>query len=170
MGLRRCFCAGSANRFGRRCARERLVDVGVWHVDHHADESEPEGLGCGSAGSCQLDGADGRGLRLAVDPVAERAPVEAVLGALLGERLLRGAPGGEQLGGFGLGDAARGAGMVKSGRQGHGLLVGVDPPVLRGLHGRQGGGQIVTEGSHSGWPRPEPDPWPECVVVAHRGA
>jgi hypothetical protein len=42
--------------------------------------------------------------------------------------------------------------------------------VVQDMEGRQGGGQIVTEGSHDGWPRPAPDPWPEYAVVADRGA
>jgi hypothetical protein len=61
-GSRRCFSAGLAVRVGRRCARGRLVGVGVWHVEYCGVAGEPEGVGCGSAGSGQLDGADGRGL------------------------------------------------------------------------------------------------------------
>jgi hypothetical protein len=79
-------------------ASERWFDINVWHVNHHTVTDEQEGLGRGSAGSSQLDETDGRKLREAVGPVAERAAVEAVLGAPLGERLLRGAPVGEQLG------------------------------------------------------------------------
>jgi hypothetical protein len=94
----------------RQGSGERLVVEAVWHVDHHAVDGEPTGLGCGSAGSGQLGETDGRGLREAVGPVVERAAVYAVCGAPLAERMLRRAPVGEQLRGIVLGDAAAGLG------------------------------------------------------------
>lgn len=63
---------------------------------------------CGGEGAQrELQQANGWVRVNAVDPGAQGAPIHAVLGVPLGERLLRRAPVCEQLGGFGLGDAAR---------------------------------------------------------------
>jgi hypothetical protein len=123
-GMSRPDCVGRRSACTHRKATgEPLGIEAVWHVDHHAVEGESEVLRRGSGGSGQLDATDGRGLRGAVGPLAERAPVEAVLGAPPGERLFRGGPVGRQFGASVLMMRRRGAGTVTSGRQGCAMLV-----------------------------------------------
>ena len=127
-----------------------MVVEAVRQVNHHAVEGEPEELGCGSAGSAQLDETDGGGLREAAGSVAERAPVEAVLGTPVGERSMRGAPVCKQLRGFVLGDAAAGGGHGDL-RSAKSLVVGRSGPSnLGGLNYIAGLADQAPNRTHSG--------------------